>query len=216
MQTNPKEKPNQTIDRNRKTQDKKMRQETSQKIHLQESIPHPIVLRSPGTLRLGFPSYGTGRSSHNDDDDDCTQQTFFPEVGGYEKPQKPPPGTTAVRTGVSPRFPTHQITGYTIRNPGSHILKPAQEPESLPRDLVVLWFWFFKAPKMAVINKVSQPPAQHCFIPWLYIHSSICSWYSFFIQRGFIWMKSWLIPLSRFYSSIILHLMLNDFSFLHW
>lgn len=86
-----------------------MQQETSLKIQLQESIPHPMVSRSPGTLRLGFQSYGTGRSSHHDDNDDdddkCAHQIFFPEVGGYEKPQKPPPGTTAVYTGRLPAVP---------------------------------------------------------------------------------------------------------------
>jgi hypothetical protein len=139
MQTNPKEKPNQTIDRNRKTQEKKMRRETSQKIHLQESIPHPIVSRSPGTLRLGFPSYGTGRSSHHHHHHDCGQQSFFPEVGGYEKPQEPLRVSLRVTQGVSPRFPTHKkYPDIFYPTTALTSLKPAQEPELLSRDLVVL------------------------------------------------------------------------------
>jgi hypothetical protein len=60
-------------------------------------------------------------------------------VGGYEKPQKPPPGTMAVyTTGVFPQFPAHQIPGSSVYNHGYYILKPAQEPELLSRDPVVL------------------------------------------------------------------------------
>ncbi len=115
MQTNPKEKPNQTIDRNRKNEHKRRRCEKKQarkSTCKNQSIPHPMVSRLPGTQRLGFKSYGTGRSSNDDDDDDddCAQQSFFPEVGGYEKPHKPPPGTMAVYTGRLPAVPSPSNT----------------------------------------------------------------------------------------------------------
>ncbi len=152
------------------TREKKMRQETCQKILLQESIPHPIVSRSPGTLRLGIKSYGTGRSSDDDDDDDdCARIVSFQRWADMRNRRNPHRILWRFTQGVYPRLPTHQIPGSIIYNHGSHNF------ETRPGTGIA-----FTRPGGSLIQIFQTPEnggyqqsfttAKHCFFPW-HIHT---------------------------------------------